>query len=110
MLRIQFEKIETPLVGKEKSLAEISLKKASNNAYKSVAVLTTYIGKCLRDVTEDESFFQIAEDIEMAAESQDKPIDMRVKRMIGLQLFCAKKVIQISLFLDIISLLLALLY
>lgn len=67
-------------------------------AYKSVAVVTVYINKCLQTVTEDESYFAIAHEVDVEAESMAKPIDQRVKRMVVLQLFCTKKVMNLDIF------------
>jgi hypothetical protein len=75
-------------------MAEMTLRKASKNAYKSVGVLTAYIHKCIVDIKDDQVYFDIVNNVEEACEglANGKPIEQRIRDMISLQLYCGKKV------------------
>ena len=82
------------LTGKEKVLAEMNLKTAMNNAYKSVAVVTTFIHSMLDGCTEDDTYYEILQALEEEFAASDmeliEEID-RIKLSLGLVLYCSRK-------------------
>ena len=48
-------------------MAEMDLKKAMDKSYKSIGVVTAYINKCLMNVQDDQSYFEIVNDFELAS-------------------------------------------
>jgi hypothetical protein len=48
LIRISFEKMEPQLIGRDKITAEINLRKAMKNAYKSVGIATAYMNQCIQ--------------------------------------------------------------
>ena len=88
--------MEPRLIGRDKIAAEINLRQATKNTYKSVGIVTAYINKCIQNYTEDPEYFEIVKDVEDVCTSLDCGkgiLEQRVSDMVSLQLFCAKKVI-----------------
>ena len=88
--------MEPRLVGKQKITAEINLRHATKNAYRSITILTAYINQCIKKYTDDPVYFDIVNNVEEVCRTLDGGkgiLEQRVSDMISLQLFCAKKVI-----------------
>ena len=81
------------MIRKDKALAEINVRQAASNAYKSIGVVTAYIQKCINNYEDDPGYFDIVNDVEDTCKHlEGKPIAQRVRDMISLQLYCVKKV------------------
>lgn len=70
----------------------MNLKKAMHEAQKSIAVVTCYIYSAISRCTNDEDYFKIVEELERELEKMTIPLPQRSKDMVGLLLFCTKKV------------------
>ncbi|XP_028409953.1 uncharacterized protein LOC114532610 [Dendronephthya gigantea] len=93
-LRIEFKALSPRLTGKDKVLAEMNVKAAMNEAHKSICVVTTCMHNNLEECTENDTYFTILEELEEEIEKKGMQIDDRVKLMMGLLLFSAKKILE----------------
>ena len=93
LIRISFESIEQQLIGKDRAIAEMNVRQAASNAYRSIGVITAYIQQCINTCKDDPNYFDIVNNVEDVCEQlEGKPIAQRVRDVITLQLYCVKKV------------------
>ena len=92
LLRIPFKTIEPRLVGREKTIAELCLKQASKDAYRSVGIVTAYLRQCIITYQDDEKFFEIVNDVKTRCGELSFELDQRVRDMLALLFCCTWKV------------------
>ena len=91
--RIQFEELSPKFKGQERCKREDALKKAMKNSKQSIYVMTSYIHKCLSDISVDPEFGEIESILEEACHGPDLcDVDHRAQRQFSIMLFCCKKV------------------
>lgn len=92
--RIQFEELSPKLKGAERCQREMALKAAMKTASKSISIVTSYVHKCILNISNDADFQQMEAIIEDACrQSTLSAIDHRAQRQFAVMLFCCRKIL-----------------
>ena len=89
-LRIPFEELNPKVQGNDKLKAEASLRTATEDAHKSIPIVTCHIAPATEGRLEDDDFLHAIEAVEEFAEKNS--LDQRAQKTFSLLLFCGHKV------------------